>query len=165
LHVGIKLALALRELLGELELQGFPKTSGQSGLHVLIPLGPGITFDAAKALVELIGRVLQSRFPEVATMERRVSERRGRVYIDTGQTGRSRTIVAPYSVRAYPGASVSTPLFWEEVHMALDPRQLTMFTVPSRVSERGDPLDGFLDVRPDIGVAVRRLGELLQSFR
>jgi bifunctional non-homologous end joining protein LigD len=134
-------------------------------LHVLIPLGPGISFDTAKALVELIGRLLQLRHPEISTMERRVSERRGRVYIDTGQTGRSRTIVAPYSVRAYPGASVSTPLQWEEVHMALDPRQLTMFTVPARVVERGDPMEMLLRSRPDIARAVARLGKLLEPLR
>jgi bifunctional non-homologous end joining protein LigD len=165
LHVGVKLALSLRDLLAELELTGYPKTSGQTGLHVFIPMGPGVSFDTAKALVELIGRLLQLRHADISTMERRVSERRGRVYIDTGQTGRSRTIVAPYSVRAYRGASVSTPLFWEEVHMALDPRQLTMFTVPTRVLERGDPMEGLLAARPDIPRAVARLGQLLQPMR
>jgi bifunctional non-homologous end joining protein LigD len=165
LQVGVKLALSLRDLLSEIELLGFPKTSGQTGLHVFIPLGPSVSFDTAKALVELIGRLLQLRHPDISTMERRVSERRGRVYIDTGQTGRSRTIVAPYSVRAYRGASVSTPLFWEEVHMALDPRQHTMFSVPTRVAERGDPMEGLLTVRPDIGRAVARLGQLLQPMR
>ncbi len=165
LHQGIKLALSLRELLDELSLTGYPKTSGQSGLHVFIPLGPRVSFDTAKALVELIGRLLQLRHPDISTMERRVSERRGRVYIDTGQTGRSRTIVAPYSVRAYPGASVSTPLYWEEVHMALDPRQLTMFSVPTRVLERGDPMEGLLAARPDIPSAVVRLGKLLEPLR
>jgi len=165
LHQGVRLALSLREILGELELSGYPKTSGQSGLHVLIPMGPGISFDTAKALVELIGRVLQLRHSDVATMERRVSERRGRVYIDTGQTGRSRTIVAPYSVRAYPGASVSTPLYWEEVHMALDPRLLTMFTVPGRALDRGDPMEGLLRETPDIPRAVARLGKLLEPLR
>jgi bifunctional non-homologous end joining protein LigD len=161
LHVGVKLALSLRELLGEIELTGYPKTSGQTGLHVFIPMGPGVSFDTAKALVELIGRLLQLRHADISTMERRVSERRGRVYIDTGQTGRSRTIVAPYSVRAYRGASVSTPLFWEEVHMALDPRQLTMFSVPARVAERGDPMEGLLAARPDIPRAVAKIGQLL----
>jgi bifunctional non-homologous end joining protein LigD len=165
LHVGVKLALSLRDLLGEIELTGFPKTSGQTGLHVFIPMGPGVSFDTAKVLVELIGRLLQLRHGDVSTMERRVSERRGRVYIDTGQTGRSRTIVAPYSVRAYRGASVSTPLFWEEVHMALDPRQHTMFTVPTRVAERGDPMEGLLSARPDIPRAVAKLGELLSPMR
>jgi bifunctional non-homologous end joining protein LigD len=165
LHVGVKLALSLRDLLSEIELTGFPKTSGQTGLHVFIPMGPGVTFDTAKVLVELIGRLLQLRHADVSTMERRVSERRGRVYIDTGQTGRSRTIVAPYSVRAYRGASVSTPLFWEEVHMALDPRQHTMFTVPTRVAERGDPMQNLLATHPDIPRAVAKLGELLAPLR
>jgi len=113
----------------------------------------------------LIGRLLQLRHSDVSTMERRVSERRGRVYIDTGQTGRSRTIVAPYSVRAYPGATVSTPLYWEEVHMALDPRVHTMFTVPARVAERGDPMENMLRERPNIPQAVARLGKLLEPFR
>lgn len=165
LHVGVKLALELRDLLDELELTGFPKTSGQTGLHVFIPLGPGVSFDTAKMLVELIGRLLQARHGDLSSMERRISERRGRVYIDTGQTGRSRTIVAPYSVRAYRGASVSTPLFWEEVHLALDPRQLTLFTVPTRVAERGDPMQGLLAVRPDIPRAVARIGQLLAPMR
>lgn len=165
LQQGVELALSLRELLAELGLTGYPKTSGQSGLHVLIPMGPNVTFDTAKALVELIGRLLQLRHPDVATMERRISERRGRVYIDTGQTGRSRTIVAPYSVRAYPGATVSTPLYWEEVHMALDPRQLTMFTVPARTAERGDPMAAMSAARPDIPAAVAKLGELLAPLR
>ena len=113
------LALSLKELLAELGLEGFPKTSGQSGLHVMIPLGPKVPFQVAKVMVELIGRLLQMQHPETSTMERRISGRGERVYIDTGQTGRSRTIVAPYSVRAHRGATVSTPLFWEEVRQRL----------------------------------------------
>ena len=84
-----------------------------------------------------------------------------RVFIDTGQTGRSRTIVAPYSVRAHPGATVSLPIRWEEVHRALDPREYSMFTVPARVAERGDALAGFFDVTPDIPDVVERLGHKL----
>lgn len=158
----VTLALGLRELLGELGLSGFPKTSGQSGLHVLVPLGPGVSFDTAKVLTELCGRILWARHPDISTMER-VKERRGdHVYIDTGQTGRSRTIVAPYSVRAYPGGLVSTPLFWDEVHMALDPNKLTMFSVPARLADLGDPMEGLLDARPDVPSVVAKLGELLQ---
>jgi bifunctional non-homologous end joining protein LigD len=157
----VLLALSLRELLGELGLAGFPKTSGQSGLHVMIPLGPGIPFAAAKAMVELIGRLLQLRHPEISTMERRISGRGGRVYIDTGQTGRSRTIVAPYSVRAHPGATVSTPLLWEEVHLALKPEELTMFTVPLRISQRGDAMAGVLHATPDVGGAITKLERML----
>ena len=157
----IPLALALRELLGELALDGYPKTSGQEGLHVLVPLGPGIPFAAAKTLCELVGRLLVTRHPEAATMERRVADRRGRVYVDTGQTGRSRTIVAPYSVRAVRGARVSTPLDWSEVHLALDPARFTLLSVPERLEKLGDPMRPLLDAAPDVSAAIERLGALL----
>jgi bifunctional non-homologous end joining protein LigD len=163
--LAIQLSLALKKLLDSLSLEGFPKTSGQSGLHVLVPLGPGVPFASAKMLCELLGRLLEIEFSEVATMERRVTERRGRVYIDTGQTGRLRSIVAPYSARAYAGGTVSTPLYWEEVHLALDPRQHTMLTLPERIRERGDPMRAMLSAKPDIGAASARLGELLGASK
>lgn len=156
----VVLALTLRELLAELGLSGFPKTSGQKGLHVLIPTG-GIDFDSAKLLVELLGRLLVARHPDISTMERRVDKRGPKVYVDTGQTGHSRTIVAPYSVRATAGATVSTPLLWDEVHVALDPTRFTMFTVPSRVARLGDPMAAMLDEAPDVARAVALLGQRL----
>ncbi len=159
----IKMALALRELLEELGLSGFPKTSGQSGLHVFIPMGPNVPFPFAKGLLELLARVLQSKFPDVSTMERRVRERGGRIYIDTGQTGRSRTIVAPYSVRAHPGGRVSTPLLWEEMHLALKPEAHTMFTVPHRVASVGDAMRPMLDARPDLLAALDKLERWVRS--
>ena len=134
----VTLALSLREILTDIGFQSFPKTSGQSGLHVLVPLGPGVSFDTGKMLVELVGRLLQIRHPELSTMERRIASRGDRVFIDIGQTGRSRTIVAPYSVRAHPGATVSMPLRWEEVHRALDPREFTMWSAPARVRDRAE---------------------------
>jgi bifunctional non-homologous end joining protein LigD len=93
-------------------------------------------------------------------MERHVESRNGRLYIDTGQTGRSRTIVAPYSVRAYPGATVSTPLTWDEVHLALNPRDLTIFSVPDRARQHGDAMRELLDVQPDLPQAIERLQKL-----
>lgn len=159
----VRLALTLRELLDELGLVGYPKTSGQEGLHVFIPLGPGVPFPAAKGLVELLGRLLQLRHPETSTMQRRVGERSGRAYIDTGQTGRSRTIVAPYSVRAHRGGTVSTPLYWEEVHLALRPDVWTMFTVPKRVQEQGDPWEHLLEARPNVGAALAALEKMLKG--
>lgn len=159
----VLLALSLKDLLDELGLVGFPKTSGQSGLHVMIPLGPGVPFTVAKVMVELVGRLLQLRHPETSTMERRISGRGDRVYIDTGQTGRSRTIVAPYSVRAHRGATVSAPLLWEEVHLALKPEELTMFTLPLRVSEKGDPMAGLLTAAPDVVTAVASMERMLKG--
>ena len=154
------LALSLKEILDEIGLAGYPKTSGQKGLHVLVPLGPGVPFEAAKLLCELFGQLVVARHPQLCTLERRVEKRGGKALVDIGQTGPSRTIVAPYSVRAWPGATVSTPLYWEEVHVALDPRRFTLLTVPTRLMETGDPLLGLLDQAPDIARAVGRLEAL-----
>src|SRR5262249_8203284 len=110
----IELARALHQMLDQLGLKGFPKTSGQTGLHVLVPLG-GVPFKVAKMLAELLGRLLYKQRPDISTIERVKSKRPKAVYIDTGQTGRTRAIVAPYCVRAFPGARVSTPLTWDEV--------------------------------------------------
>jgi bifunctional non-homologous end joining protein LigD len=157
----VRLALDLRVILDDVGLIGFPKTSGQKGLHVLVPLGPGVNFDTAKLLVELLGRLVTDKNPTIATMERRVNQRGSRVYVDTGQTGPSRTIVAPYSVRSYPGATVSTPIGWNELHVALDPSRFTMLTVPGRVLEVGDPFADFMATRPDVPAAVKALSKYL----
>jgi bifunctional non-homologous end joining protein LigD len=157
----VTLALSLREILDGLGLEGFPKTSGQKGLHVLIPMGPGVDFDSAKLLVELLGRLMVAKHSKIATMERRVQKRGPKVYVDTGQTGRARTIVAPYSVRAAPGATVSTPLLWDEVHAALDPSRFTMFNVPARAAKLGDPMARLLEATPDIASAVQAIGKKL----
>jgi bifunctional non-homologous end joining protein LigD len=162
LHDAIVVALSLGELLDEIGLVGYPKTSGQRGLHVLIPVGPDVSFDAAKLLVELLGRLLVARHPELATLERRVDKRGPRIYVDTGQTGQSRTIVAPYSVRAYPGATVSTPLRWDEVHGALDPRRFDIRSVPERLARGVEPMADMLELRPDIGSAVSKLERLVR---
>ncbi|HEY3255563.1 MAG TPA: DNA ligase D, partial [Polyangiaceae bacterium] len=157
----VRLALDLRVILDDVGLIGFPKTSGQKGLHVLVPLGPGVNFDTAKLLVELLGRLVTDKNPTIATMERRVNQRGSRVYVDTGQTGPSRTIVAPYSVRSYPGATVSTPISWHELHVALDTSRFTMLTLPGRVLEVGDPFAGFMATRPDVPAAVKALSKYL----
>lgn len=154
---GVRLALGLGEILEDLRLVGYPKTSGQRGLHVLVPLGAGVPFEAAKILTELLGRLVVGRFPELSTMERRKEKRGDRVYVDTGQTGRSRTIVAPYSVRAYPGARVSTPLRFRELHLALDPGLFTIETVPARVESEGDLLADFFERTIELDAALRTL--------
>ncbi len=153
----VRLALDLRVVLEDVGLVGYPKTSGQKGLHVLLPLGPGVSFDTAKLLVELLGRLITDKNPTIATMERRVGQRGPRVYVDTGQTGPSRTIVAPYSVRAHRGATVSAPITWQELHVALDTTRFSMLTMPGRVQEVGDPFADFMNERPDIERAIAAL--------
>ncbi len=165
LRHAVTLALTLRRLLDEIGLTGFPKTSGQTGLHVLVPLGPNQSFDTARALADLLGRLLVERHPKLATMDRMVMRRGDRVYVDTGQTGTSRAIVAPYSVRAVRGATVSTPLSWDEVTPDLDPRAFTLETVPGRIATRGDLLRGLLGSQPDVPAAVTKLADIVGRRR
>jgi bifunctional non-homologous end joining protein LigD len=164
-HV-ITLARTLRGMLDTIGLVGFPKTSGQSGLHVFVPLGPGNSYETARTLADLLGHLLAARHPDIATMERMKVNRGPRVYVDTGQTGPSRTIVAPYAVRAKPGATVSTPLEWDEVTETLDPRAFDIRSVLARVDKLGgDPMARLLDVRPSVADAAARLEKLVRGVR
>ena len=158
---GITLARELEKILAQIKLRGYPKTSGQTGVHVLVPLGPGVSFTTACALCDLLGSIVQARHRDISTMERRKDKRGPRVYVDTGQTGTIRAIVAPYSVRAYAGGRVSAPLLWDEVGFALDPSRYTMFSVPDRIAEIGDPMNDFLEQTPDIEAVVTALAQMV----
>lgn len=157
----VTLAKTLKRILDEVGLPSFPKTSGQSGLHVLVPLGPNQTFDTARALADLLGRVLVEEHPDIATMDRVVTRRGAKVYVDTGQTGTSRAIVAPYSVRATALATVSTPLDWTEVTAKLDPSRFTLKSVPQRIAKAGDPMKTMLATKPDVAAAVEKLAAIV----
>ena len=159
----ITIARSLREIIEGAGLNAFPKTSGQSGLHLLVPLGPGVPYPAARLLVELLGRLATHLHPATATMERRREHRGPRVYVDTGQTGPSRAIVAPYSVRAVPRATVSTPLTWDEVTQALEVGRFTLASVPHRLKTRADPMRDLLTLKPDIPKAVASLENVIQG--
>ncbi len=132
------LAWALKGLLDELKLLSVPKTSGKRGLHVFVPLGPGHTHAQALGFAEAVAGALAARFPELATTERALKRRRGRLYLDAHQNGRLKTLVAPYSIRAVEGAPVSTPLEWDEVDAGLDPAKFNIRTVPGRLRALGD---------------------------
>jgi bifunctional non-homologous end joining protein LigD len=161
LRDAIVLARTLREILDTIGLTGYAKTSGQRGLHVHVAVGATIEYRTAKILGELLGRILVTRHPDLATMERVKERRQGKIYLDVFQIGRSRTIVAPYSVRAVPGATVATPLSWDEVAFALDPRAFTIRTVPERIARYGDPMKHLLDEKPDVRAAIEKLAPLV----
>jgi bifunctional non-homologous end joining protein LigD len=134
----IQVALAVRALLEALELESVVKTSGKRGLHVLVPIAPGPTHDEATAFAERVARAVAKVLPDVATVERMKDKRGGKLYVDYGQNGEGRTVVAPYTIRARDGAVVSTPVTWDEVTDDLDPTRFTIRTVLDRVKERGD---------------------------
>ena len=147
-----KTALALHEALAQIGLEALVKSSGGSGLHVVIPLVPEYSYEICKAFAELAARTLQRRRPDTTTLERAPAKRPlGTVYLDYVQVGRGKTLVAPYSVRARAGAPVSMPLEWDEVAAMARKRaketegefaRFTLKNAPARLKERGDLWSG-----------------------
>src|SRR5215472_57185 len=145
-------ALRLGELLSdELGLPTFVKTTGGNGLHVHVPLSQGEDFDSAREFARQVTGLLAVRNPELVTTEQRKAKRGPRIYADIMRNAYAQLAIAPYSVRARPGASVATPLSWDEVEdKGLRPDQFTLRTLPDRIRE-GRPAAG-----PWAGMARRR---------
>lgn len=158
-HV-IEIARAIRELCEEIELSSFIKTSGGSGLHVLLPMGGQLDHEQTRQLAELLAQVIVGRLPDIATTLRSIPKRRGKVYVDALQNGRGKLLAAPYTVRPLPGAPVSTPLDWSEVDRRLDVRAFDLKTVPKRLQrKKGDPLLPVLASTPDLARVLELLSE------
>jgi bifunctional non-homologous end joining protein LigD len=147
-------ALELGDVLRELDLAPYAKTSGSRGLHIVAPLRRGAHADEVRATAGLIAERLAERRPDELTTAWRKEKRGGRVLVDVARNTYAQTTVAPYAVRALPGAPVAAPLAWEELEdPALTPRRWTLANVRARVAERGDPWEG-------IGAAARPLPRL-----
>lgn len=136
--VVVETALVVKDVMDELETECYCKTSGASGLHVYIPLGGQYDYDSVKILAELIAHEVQSRLPETTSLERSIKKRDHKIYIDYLQNRIGQTLAAPYSVRPKPGATVSTPLEWNEVNSKLHPSQFTIKNVLKRFEKKGD---------------------------
>lgn len=140
-HVRV-IALVVKEVMDELDLPSYPKTSGATGFHVLVPIRPELRFPEvrrfAKALAEEVERRIGDQ--DVATTTWKVADRRG-VFVDYGQNSRDRTIASAYSIRPRADARVSAPLLWEEV-ADVDPAAFTLTTMRERVERVGDPTAG-----------------------
>ncbi len=159
-HV-VTIARHIHRLLLELGAAHFAKTSGQSGLHVLVPLGRALDHDDARRIAEVLARVVCADLPEIATITRPVAARADRVYVDYLQNGRGKLIAAPFSVRPRPYAPVSTPLEWRAVGARLDPSKLTIKTALRQIRKRGDPLSGVLGPGVDAVELLDALAERL----
>ena len=154
----VTVALAVKALCDDIGLPAGIKTSGSTGLHVLIPLGRQVTYEQSRTLGGLLARVIAAQLPDVATVTRQVQKRGGKVYLDYVQNGHGRLLVAPFSARPLPGAPVSTPLEWREVTPKLDIRAFTIRTVPARMKKlKDDPLWPVLDLKPDLLQALEQL--------
>jgi len=143
-HV-IEIARAARALCDEIGMPSFVKTSGSTGLHVLLPLDGRLTYEQSRRLGEILARVLVGRLPKIATIVRSPGLRGGRVYVDYVQNGHGRLLVSPFCVRPLPGAPVSTPLRWSEVRAGLEIKKFTLANVPERMAKLGqDPMANVL---------------------
>jgi bifunctional non-homologous end joining protein LigD len=130
----------LRALLDELKLPSFIKTSGSKGLHIMVPLDRKTRFDEARAFANAIAQVIVSRRPEELTLEVRKEKRAGRLYVDVGRNAFGAHAVAPYTVRARPGAPVAAPLDWDEIDTpGFHPQRFSM----ADVIDRDDPWAGW----------------------
>jgi bifunctional non-homologous end joining protein LigD len=151
-------AAGLHKLLDELGLPAFLKSSGSSGLHVVVPLIPGAETDAVKIFSMAVCETLAARDPDNLTVEGRIADRGGRLYLDIGRNGYAQTVAAAYAVRPLPGAPVSVPLEWSELD-GFDPRRHTMRTIQERL-ERPDPWTGNAAAAVELEPARARLAEL-----
>jgi bifunctional non-homologous end joining protein LigD len=152
----MRVALILRELLDQLGLQSFPKTSGGKGFHVLVPTDRRSTYDDTREFAEIVARAIARAHPKLATTEWAKARRRG-VLIDSNQNGEGKTIASVYSVRPKPGAPVSTPLAWDEVTEKLNPAIYTMPVVRERIEQLGDVYAPVLTTRQSLAKALATL--------
>ncbi len=162
-HV-VPLALAIHALCEQVGLPNYVKTSGQTGLHVLIPLAGQCTFEQARTLAYLIGLLVERQHPDMATTARNPAARGGRVYLDWGQNAHGQLLVAPYSVRPVSGAPVSMPLVWDEVVPDLDPKQFNLRNALARVTAWvSDPIAPILTERPDLASVFEKLEQHMKG--
>ncbi|HET6899623.1 MAG TPA: non-homologous end-joining DNA ligase [Vicinamibacteria bacterium] len=151
-------ALGVRDLLKELGLPSWVKTSGSKGFHIVVPLDGKADFDEVASFAHAVGRALVQRDPKHLTQEFAKVDRGGRIYVDTGRNGYSATFAAAYAVRARPGAPVSAPCTWEEIERAeVGPRTFTVRTMADRMAAVGDLWSGLEQDKRSLGPARERL--------
>ncbi len=157
-------ATGLRDLLGELGLASWVKTSGSKGFHILVPLdGKSKTGEVAR-FANAVGRVFVSLAPDHLTQEFAKVDRKGRIYVDTGRNGYSATFAAAYTVRAKPGAPVSAPCTWEELEKgSVTPTSFTLRNMPARIKKRGDLWADMLSKKPSLKRPLEKLKKMASA--
>lgn len=137
-------ALDVRAVLQELDLRAWVQTTGSRGFHVVVPLDRSTGFDAVREFAADVGRLLVRRKPDDYTLEQRKDRRRGRIFLDMLRNAYGATAVSPYAVRALPGATVATPLDWDEVERGASPGDWDIRSVPRRLGQKQDPWAGLM---------------------
>ena len=160
----VKCAIVLRRICESIGLPSYVKTTGKTGLHILLPLGRQITYAQCRTLGELLSRVALREVGDIATITRHVNKRGDKVYFDFLQNRHGQLIVSPFSARPLPGASVSMPLLWDEVNETLDPRNYTIKSAVDRMKRLGnDPAAQVLEDKPDLAAVLERLARMMSD--
>ena len=160
-HV-ITLAKTMRKVCEEVAMPAFVKTTGKSGLHIMLPLGRQMTYDQCLKFAMLFARLVTDRHPDIATTQRTISKREGKVYVDAFQNRAGQLMVAPYSVRPTPGAPVSMPIDWEEVNAKLRNSNFTIANARKRMEKLGhDPVVKVLELKPKLMGVLERVNQLI----
>ncbi|MEH7075383.1 DNA ligase D [Neobacillus drentensis] len=160
-QLAIKAALLIKEVLDQLNLFGFIKTSGNKGLQIYLPLPEGeFTYDDTRLFTSFMAEYLISKDPDSFTIERMKKKRGNRLYVDYVQHSEGKTIVAPYSMRGNEHAGVATPLYWEEVNDKLVLRSFNMENALNRVRNQGDPFSNYFQTK-----AIQPFGPVLQVLK
>lgn len=153
----IETALVVHKVLEKAGAPSFPKTSGASGMHIYVPLGAKYEYIMAQEFARVVAALVHHQLPEITSMLRNPQKRQKRVYLDFLQNKAGATIAAPYSIRPKPGATVSTPLRWEEVKPGLHPSQFTIRTILQRIEHLGDLFSGVLGPGIDLEKCIENL--------
>ncbi len=157
----VRVARHIHRLLDDQGAPHYVKTSGQDGLHVLLPMGAALDHDAVRTLAEVLARLVCEELPEIATITRPVAARGDKVYVDYLQNGRGKLIAAPFSARPRAGAPVSMPLTWSQVTSKLSPSRFTIKTAPRLTEKREDPLRAVLEQAVDVSGLLEALSDRL----
>ena len=161
-----KAALSLRDLLTELGLPSWIKTSGSKGFHIAVPLDGKSDFGTVARFAHAVGKILVERNPDHLTQEFHKVDRGGRILVDTGRNGYSATFAATYTVRAKPGAPVSAPCTWEELESGeVGPKTFTLRTMAQRISTTGDLWADMLKKKRSLKGPLTRLQKLTPDPR
>lgn len=155
-----EIAMAFHELLEAAKIPNYCKTSGSRGMHICVPLKAKYTFDQSKTFAQLICQLINKQHPELTSMERKPIKRTKQIYLDYLQNRVHQTLAAPYCVRPKPGATVSTPLTWEEVAKGVDPTVWTIRTIFKRLDKVGDLWKPVLGKGINLEACLKRLEKL-----
>lgn len=156
----IEAAQVTREVLQELGVEGYCKTSGSTGLHIYIPLGAKYTYEQSKEFAKVVVTLVNKEIPKFTTLERTVKARKGKMYLDFLQNRAQATIAAPYSVRPKPNATTSMPLHWDEVKKGLKMQDFTIHNTLNRLKNEGDLFKPVLGKGVDLQKVIRKFNSL-----